>query len=467
MKRMLQLVLLFTLTLLIVSCSSFSDLVRSQVEGLPSWIYNPTIRNDQVAFVGRGSAPVPYNARLAAYEDILSQISEYVGQSVRDTYYRELTTTNAVSDLGLTISNEFERTDNRAQTQIYLLARANANLLAGKRTSLYNEMLERDAAITALIAEADRAYRANDDITAINKYLEAAILASKGPVTDKRHELDTLLSRAQTFLEALRFQLRDADQKTATVTVILQRKGRLLSPRVLKAPIRASYSARNSLGIEYSDFLQFNTANSGFFVFVPYNQGLVREGGVRFSLDFSAMKSKLLQALGEEKALPILDAMDACAITFDYALKSRYADTLILSEIQEFNEDGVLLTSTHALTTFQREFALDGVSVIQENFGIVDVEEQLSQLSERYRTGLALLGSVGVAQREQIRSDTLVVVSGRIHVYDLATGTLLYDTQDVEAVASSPSGFDEARSEAFRRFGSISSYLVGAYLFRR
>ncbi|WP_321299752.1 hypothetical protein [uncultured Sphaerochaeta sp.] len=51
--------------------------------------------------MGKGTAPVNYNARLLAYESILGQISAYVGEDVYDMYYRELTTTNAIAEFQL------------------------------------------------------------------------------------------------------------------------------------------------------------------------------------------------------------------------------------------------------------------------------------------------------------------------------------------------------------------------------
>ncbi|MFA6905335.1 MAG: hypothetical protein WCQ62_03835, partial [Sphaerochaeta sp.] len=304
--RTFLLMLLFSLIL--SSCSSLSDLVRSQVEGLPSWVYSPQTRSDQVAFVGQGSAPVPYNARLLAYEDILAQISEYVGENVHDAYYRELTTTNAIADFKLSISNEYERSEGRSQNQIYLLARLDANLLAGKRTSVYNEMLKRDASIEELLKEADKAYRANDDTTTIRLYLEAAILASKGPVNVRKHELSNLLEKAETFIASLRLSLRDADPSKATVSVFVRRKSRLLSPKVLKASVHATFQARNSLGRPYTDFLQFNTASDGFFSFVPYNQGLQKSGQVIFSVDFSDLRSRISAELEAQAIEPVLAA---------------------------------------------------------------------------------------------------------------------------------------------------------------
>ncbi|MFA6732868.1 MAG: hypothetical protein WCS07_09025, partial [Sphaerochaeta sp.] len=70
----------------------------------------------------------------------------------------------------------------------------------------------------------------------------------------------------------------------------------------------------------------------------------------------------------------------------------------------------------------------------------------------------------GVAVQEQVRTEWVVVVSGRVLLYDLGSLNVAYDTQEVEAVATAAT-FEEARDEAFKRFGSIARYLVGAYLF--
>jgi len=463
--RNVTIILMFSLVL--SSCSSLSSLVRSQVEGLPSWVYSPQTRSDQVAYVGRGTDMVSYNARLLAYEDILAQISAYVGEDVRDAYYRELTTTNAIVDLNLSISNEYERTETRGQHQMYLLARLDANLLAGKRTSVYNEILERDAQIEVLLKEADRAYRANDDTSAIDLYLQAAILASQGPVNVKKHEVSNLLEKAQTFLTSLRFTLRDADQTKATVTVYVRRKSRLLSPKVLKAPVHATFQARNSLGKPYTDFLQFNTATDGFFTFIPYNQGLQKSGEVIFSVDFSRLREQISSVFDQETIAPILAAMDACRIEFPYTVSSPVTEKTVVAAIQAFSQEGVLLSHTGALQTFSEELALDTIPVVQLSLGTLELEDQLSELRSRYpQGGLALLGTVGVVRTEVVRQQQVAVASGRVQVYDLGTQSVLYDTKEVEAVASGQT-MDAARDAAFKRFGSIASYLVSSFLFMR
>ena len=468
MKHALRTLLIGLLfSLMLSSCSSLSDLVRSQVEGLPSWVYSPQTRSDQVAFVGQGSAAVAYNARLLAYEDILKQISEYVGEDVRSAYYRELTTTNAIADLKLTISSEHERTEGRFQNHVYLLARLDAGLLAGKRTSVYNEILKRDADIEELLKQADRSYRANDDTTTIRLYLEAAILAAQGPVNVKKHELPYLLEKAQTFISSLRMSLRDADPSKATVSVYVRRKSRLLSPKVLKASVTATFQARNSLGRSYTDFLQFNTTGDGFFSFVPYNQGLHKSGEVVFSLDFTDLRNRISSALDAQAIAPILAAMDECRIEFPYSIASPVAGRMVAAQIQAFNQQGALLPQGSALQSFSEELALDGIAVQQVSLGSVELEEQLAQLQTMYPQGaLALLGTVGVLSTQQIQEKQVVVVSGRVRIHDLENQSVLYDTAEVEAVASGATLL-EAREEAFRRFGSMASYLVRDFLFKR
>ena len=457
------LILLLCLSCL-VSCTSFSDLVRAQVEGLPSWVYSPQSRNDQVSFVGKGSAPLTYNARLLAYEDILRQISSYVGEDVRSAYYRELTTTNAIADFELTITNEHERGEQRSY-QVYLLARLNETLLANRRSNVAEQIAKRDAAIEELVRSADKAYRANDDTQAIRLYLEAAMLASEGPVNEKKHEAAELTLKAQTFIESLRFSFRNEQPNAATVDVYLRRKSRLLAPKVLNARVNASFEARNSLGSMYMDFLQFNTSTEGFFPFVPYNQGLLKNGQVEFSVDFSDLVPALSSSLDPQLLDPLLAAMENATLSFPYSLKLHTAALSLPTSIQEFSREGVLLPGSVALSSFVQGLNLDGISTERTVLASAELEEQVEEIRRQApQAKQAVLGTAGVAVQERVRSEWVVVVSGRVVLYDLNPLNVVYDSQEVEAVASSDS-FEEARDEAFKRFGSIARYLVSAYMF--
>ncbi len=68
--------------LVLSGCSSLSTWVRSNVEGVPVWVYEPQVSRTQLAYVGVGTANTEARARTLSYESILSQISSLIGEDV-------------------------------------------------------------------------------------------------------------------------------------------------------------------------------------------------------------------------------------------------------------------------------------------------------------------------------------------------------------------------------------------------
>ncbi len=458
----------FSATLLLIllvlapfsSCTSLSNLVRSQVEGLPSWVYTPVSSSNRTAFVGKGNTQVLFNAKLMAYEDILNQLSAFVGQPIQGTYYRELTTTDAIEAFGLNIVNEYSKTDPRSPAQYYLLASVDTAKLESRRTSVYNAVLKRDSDIASLIRDADSAYRSNNDTKAIMLYFDAALIASEGPVTTKKHEVDALLAKSITFINALRFSLSKSDPLQATATVQLRRKSRLLSPKVLNAPVVARFDALNSLGKGYSDSLIFNTASDGSIRFVPYNYGLVGEGSIRFSVDFASALSELEQKIPQESLIPLQTALDEHGIDFPYSLISGYATRTIAADIREYEYTGTLRTTKEALTALidlydSRLVTIRALDLSQEE----ETELYDEVLLKAPGTQLVLNGKAGVVDETRIGDQSVVVVTGSVQLWDVERRTLLSDTLEVEAVAYATLP-EDAKKKAFLRFGQISSSLL-------
>jgi len=452
-------VLLLSLSLFF-SCTSLSNLVRSQVEGLPSWVYTPVASANRTAFVGKGNTQVLFNAKLLAYEDILNQLSLFVGEPVQDTYYRELTTTDAIEAFGLNIVNEYSKTDPRSPSQFYLLATAETAKLESKRTNVYNAVLKRDNDIAALIQSADSAYRANNDIKAILLYFDATLIASEGPVSSKKYEVDALLAKSITFINALRFSLSKSDPLQATATVQLRRNSRLLSPKVLNAPVIAQFDALNSLGTSYADSLFFNTASEGDIQFVPYNYGLVGKGSIHFAVDFSSALSKLEQKIPQESLAPLYAALDKHGIDFSYSLISALAKKKIVADIREYEYTGTLRNTKEALSAFldlydSRGVAISPLSLAQEE--VADIFAEVRQKAPG--TSLVVKGKAGVVDETRIGDQIVVVVTGSVQLWNMDKNMLISDTLEVEAVAFATLP-EEAKSKAFRRFGQISSSLL-------
>ncbi len=452
-------VILLTLSLL-VSCTSLTNLVRAQVEGLPSWVYTPVVSSNRTAFVGKGNTQVLFNAKLMAYEDILNQISAFVGEPVQGTYYRELTTTDAIEAFGLNIVNEYSKADARSSAQFYLLATADTAKLESKRTSVYNAILQRDKDIAALIRSADAAYRSNNDIKAIMLYFDAALIAAEGPVSSKKYEVDSLLAKSITFINALRFSFSKSDPLQATATVQLRRKSRLLSPKVLNAPVVARFDAKNSLGKKYADSLLFNTASEGIIQFVPYNYGLVGNGTIRFEVDFSSALEELQNKIPQQTLEPLLGVLDKHGIDFPYALKSAYSGKNIIADIREYEYTGTLRNTKEALSALLDLYDSRGVSIKALALEQEEESELFSEVRlQAPRTNLVIRGKAGVVGETFIGEQNVVVVTGSVQLWDMDKGVMLSDTLEVEAVAYSPLA-EDAKRKAFRRFGQISSSLL-------
>lgn len=89
-------ILAIIILLFATGCSSLSTWVKSNLEGVPVWVYEPQVSRDQMAFVGRGSANNTTRARILAYESILLQISDSIGEDIVGAYIAELSTREAI-----------------------------------------------------------------------------------------------------------------------------------------------------------------------------------------------------------------------------------------------------------------------------------------------------------------------------------------------------------------------------------
>lgn len=461
MKRLLVLLIIL---LILTSCSSLGDLVRSQVEGLPSWVNNPQVRADQYPFVGKGSAQVNYNARLNAYEHILEQISAFVGEDIREEYYRELTTTTRIADFNLSVTAEHVRTD-RGMQQVYLLARADRQALEGRRTTIYRQAIERQAQIEALIAEADRSYRQNHDTVTIARYLEAATIASQGPVLERKHDPAALIERAVGYIKALQISFRSLDSQKVTATVQLRRRRRLISSRVLHAKVQASFAATTSLGDPYVDTLDFNTATQGSFLFLPYNQLLLAEGAITFSLDFAQELAKARPYVDESLLENVEDALRSVHGTLPYSRVSPLGSRTVLAEIQEYSIEGAPLAGTVAVHAFSDTLQRSRVEARIIDLGATDWEDQAEEILRRFGSRQYVYnGSVGIVAEDRAMDMYVTVVVGRIQLHNMENEQVLFDTQDVEAVGGGATR-EESHAQALERFGTIAASLALASLF--
>ena len=443
MKRF---ILSLFILLLLISCTTVKD---QPVFEPPAWETFSSGVGNRLIFSGEDILGNYHSA----YRSLFMSLEQSIGFSLDETYFAELLETDAIETFGLVITNKHQR-DGGA----FLQARADEQVVNQVRATLLKERNARDEKIEALIQEANLAYKSNDDTTTIARYLEAALVAEGGSVSQKNHEADRLLEEALGYIEALRFALTRSDSSTARTTVTLRRRTRLLAPRVLNAPITAKAEAYNALGDLYVDTLYFNSQSSGQLLFTPLNPAIKHEGVITFGVDIE------IPPLREDRKQRVKTALDKVVIDFPYSLRSAVGSQAIGLSLREYSIRGDLLPTATSSSSFLIAGRRDGIAleVIDLNRGTEDELEELLQAIPR-STRYSVIGSVGVLSFDQALGEAISVVSGSIILYDSQRATILYESKDIEAV-----GWGKTQSEAmnsgFERFGSIAEYLLRTVL---
>lgn len=436
--------------LLLCSCANIRTLVKTSLQGIPLWVTQPDSRTGKEVFVGQGTDENPFNARLEAMNDILSKLSEYLGDNVRDTYYREFTTTDTVKEVGLSVVREY-----RSERTTYLMVECDDDALVSRRSDVVNKKSAEDAVIADLLSKADQAYRDNEDVKAIDACLDA-IYAIQTHLSS--YDVKPLVKRCVKYIDAIRLHLSMIDGDHATAQVKVLRKQLLFSPKVKNAPVLARFTSENLQGGRFPDSLIFNTGDDGTFRFEPYDSSIVDQGTLSFVIDLHDRLAKLKTVLPQEEYQGIVDAVEGQSVSFPYAFVSPYAGKEMVVTIQEYAIDGTLLPSHDATDEITEYLADQGVKTIANSSGTQDGAELAEEIHALYpNCGYLLFGTVGVVEYPRIGEKTITVASGRMRLYDLKTQDVVMDTTEIKAVG-------ESKDEAFSQIVSAAISYFSKYL---
>jgi hypothetical protein len=443
MKKLLLLAIL--IPLLFVSCRSAKDLQGSDV---PSWTSISGGRANQVFFFGEGTGLDPYHT-------LFKNLEESIGFDLDPRYLTELIERGRIDDLGLVITNQYRKGD-----KIFLQARASEEVIDRLRTELSRQRQDRVERIEALLREANLAYKANDDTTTIARYLEAAMIASSGPVGEKSYEAEVLVAEAIRYIEPLQLVLTRSEGSNARTIVTLRRRTRLLAPRVLHAPISATFEAYNALGVLYEDTLFFNSHETGQLHFNPLNAAMKNEGIITFALNLE------IPPLPSNLALQVEEAVKKVSVEFPYAFSGALGSESIGLSLEEYSISGGRLPTAHARTAFSESLKRDEIPLVEltlERTGEDELDDLVRQIPRNVR--YTVIGSVGVLSFDKALDDVIAVVSGSFILYDSVRAEILYHSQDIEAVGWGATQ-EEAEAIGFERFGSIAEYLLRTVLMK-
>ncbi len=450
---------------IISGCSSLSTWVRSNLEGVPVWVYEPQVSRDQSAFVGRGTAPNETRARILAFESVLTQLSDAIGEDVVGKHITELSNRSAIEEYRLRITQQFIKVEETGVT-VFFLAIADEEVLQQARTDAEIQLFEQQQQMQRLEQEAAEAFRETRDVIAAEKYLQMAYIANSLPVDRGKQQYEDAINRVRRILEALHLSVSDGNPAIPTTIVTLRRGSRTFSPRVLAAPVLAYSIARDGLGNSYEDSQRFVTNETGQFTFSANNPSLIGRGFLHFIIDL-------------DKALAPLEEIDGSAFTefkqiiegkrvqYPYSRVPVIGGQPLLVAISEYSFQGNQLGSNYAGQALAEELAKDGIRLqLEKAVQPEDDDNLIELLQSTYPSSSAIIyGNVGISQIKETAMGVAVTVTGSNTFVDLRTATVRGDSGRVAANAIAPT-FEEAQKEAFTRYGYLSASLLFRFLYQ-
>ncbi|MGM0431539.1 MAG: hypothetical protein ACQEQU_02370 [Spirochaetota bacterium] len=463
---------MFFLLLMVLVTFSGCTVLQARLEGVPVWtLEKPTNNLTKVFFVGVGESEImnEMTARQLAYEDVLSDVSDFLGYDVTDTYQRELLQTQVIEDLELEVTEEFVKEQDGTLT-LYILAEANRKTISALVRANISDTRQDESRISATEDEAANAYRKQNDYLAFSLYIKGALEAYNSNLADGKRMYGDLMAKALDVLRGLQLKEMSSDPDEGAFSARVTRGTGLFSPKIGGVPVKAVYPVINQAGVERQQSMQAQTDSRGKVTFSPNHTVFRGSGTFVIYLDISNELERLTEEVGSDD--PYVEQMRSTVaekqLKFSYSISSAVAGKNIVTGILEYNSNGVLLAEHSALATFNRTLEENGF-LTASLFGEGE-EPSLEQLLQRARTQyaatrkMALLGEAGISSRAQSGSSLIVSVKGNVRAYKLDDGTM-YAESGTLAASGKGETIEAARKEAFSRFGQISaSIMIGKLL---
>lgn len=459
MKKRLFVVLILVV-LLFSSCSTLSSWMRSNIEGLPFWVYGQSSSKSQISVVGSGQSDNETKARILAYESVLKQISDLIGEDVTTTHLAELTRSNSINLYRLKISQEFVRKGEK-ETTVWLLATAERSLIEQARTSAELLLLEIEKEIQAYDKQAAQYYRENKDLLALASYIKIATLTTER----SKYSFDDYINKIKKILQKLTISISATKEDIPTSTITLRRGSRRLSARIKEAPVTAFYTSTDPFGEPYKAADRFVTDNNGQFIYKNLSPTLMRSGEICFEADIRE-QLEALKAIDEAVYEELIEIVKEKRVCFSYNRETIISNNALLLSIGEYSIKGELLSSTNSSTAIKEYLKESNINIYVAEALDVDEQEYLEIANQEYPLiDYLLYGNIGITQIKEGELNNLVAVSGTVNLINKKTSSVVGTTENISAIGIG-SNLEEAQEQAFYRLGLIATSLINRFLYR-
>ncbi len=440
-RRWLPLVVLPCLAFLAVGCKVLDGTALR-----PSWVSHPIPRQGVTVFVGHGSDSNSFNARLEALSDILSQLSESLGEDVSASGWRTFSTTDKLPEYDLGVVREFG-----SGPDIWLMAEASTSAIESRRTDLQKAKIQQDALVKGLMADVDEAYRNNRDGVAISTLLDAVYACATQPSS---YDVQGLVKLAVSYMNAIRISLSKRDPRGPKVVVKVRRRQILFNPKVVDASVRATFDATDVWGKPRTDSLLFGSGERGQFQFVPYSVAISDKGSIVFSLDIADKLERLRPVLDASLYASLEAAYQSSQVSFPYHRVSKYSGSAMLVGVVNAGP----FDSERVEASLSRWLLGKGVdSTIVKLDG--EMGEDELRLVRQENPGATYLLAMEIREegKTEIENIPLWIVTGNIQLWNLRSQSLVDQSGEMTLV-------EESLEDAYQQILQVVTDRFSEYL---
>ncbi len=444
-------------------CSS----LRALVQDVPTWVIEkPSNSFTKVFFVAEGvdEGLNEMTARQLAYEQLLAKISAFLGYDVQETYRRELLQTQGIEDLGLLVSNEFQKEKGGVLT-LYILAESNRKTISKLVRENLVSIRDEENKINIPESEAEAAYKRQNDFAAFSFYLAAAIEAYTSPLAESNARYSELMEDAISVLEGLNFHIISNDSKNGVFTARVTRGSGIFVPKIQAVPIKAVFPVKNAIGKTRQEELYAKTDTKGIVSFSPSHMTFMGSGVLTMYIDLA----KLLEQVGDVTGAsdPYLVRVRSLIadkkLDFPFSISSEIAGSVVVASMLDYSKNGTLLQSTTTLESLIDALQHNGIYTNRiDPSGKLNTESAILQFAHENYAGfrsIVVIGSSGVSSVVESGGRFIASVKGSARVYTLKDSSLYAESGEFAANGVGETS-DLARTAAFKRFGQIAASLI-------
>jgi|GEM_PF-5293572 len=464
--RKRQILLVLGALLFLGSCAT----VTSIIERVPRWtIRTPSATLTTLSFVAEGSAQ-PADAvdaaRDEALDDLMYQLSEYVGYRLEEGHRRELFQNYNISDLSITVVEEFHQTTEDDTVKVFILAEANRKTINDFRRAQEERRAREGQEHLSFRDSARRAYARNQDIQAVEHYLDAAGSAYQARIPENLDLAKEYLQQAISIVEGLRVVVQTKEVDTRTFQVRVVREGRAFSSGAAEAAVVFYYPVYNAAGKQIQLEQKQISDSRGYASLRITHPGFRGSGRITANIHISDVHSRV-ESLRED---PELDALvsklfritSEKQVGISFSVLPEMLRGNVGAAILEYDRGGDQRERSNSLDTLMEIFSQDDISISEMPIMPVSSEQQALEYLREQSGGQFTAGIVGSVEIISVVTSGQRIVAtaqGKAQLVEAATLNVRANTNTVVANGIG-STTEEAKQKAFNRFGEITASIL-------